>query len=111
MTRYVSVRSEKDLWTVGYFDPDGDWHSVSDHGSYQEAMDTVATLNGAPRQNIELRDKFAGQALIGLLASSPHDGFGNEYPITKDRPSMPLEDRFALAAYRVADAMLRARTE
>lgn len=46
---YVYIRSEENLWTVGFYAPDGEWHSDSDYGySYrEEAADRVAYLNGA----------------------------------------------------------------
>lgn len=45
---WVYVRSEPGLWTVGHYDPDGEWHSDSDHGSPLEAGDRCAYLNGSP---------------------------------------------------------------
>lgn len=44
---YVYVRSERTLWTVGFYKPDGIWESESDHDSPDEAADRVAYLNGA----------------------------------------------------------------
>lgn len=35
------------LWTVGFYDPDGRWHPESDHESPDEAAKRVAYLNGA----------------------------------------------------------------
>ena len=29
---YVYIKSEANLWTVGFYDPDGNWHGDSDHG-------------------------------------------------------------------------------
>jgi hypothetical protein len=48
---YVYVRSEPTLWTVGFYDPHGEWHSDSDHESRELAADRVHWLNGgnAPR--------------------------------------------------------------
>lgn len=43
---YVSIQSEKRLWTVGYYDPSGRWVPESDHGSPEEAADRVCRLNG-----------------------------------------------------------------
>ena len=43
---YVYKRSEKQLWTVGYYDPNGEWFSESDHGSDTEAAERVHWLNG-----------------------------------------------------------------
>jgi len=43
---YVYIRSEPFLWTVGFYSPDGKWHSESDHGSKDDAAARVAWLNG-----------------------------------------------------------------
>lgn len=44
---YVYIESEPGLWTVGFYDPTGKWHSESDHDSRKAAADRVAYLNGA----------------------------------------------------------------
>ena len=44
---YVYIRSEENLWTVGFYDPTGEWHSEGDYGDREEAADRVAYLNGA----------------------------------------------------------------
>lgn len=36
------------LWTVGFYKPDGEWVSESDHESPEEAAKQVAYLNGSP---------------------------------------------------------------
>lgn len=47
MSSYVYVRSEPQLWTVGYHRPDtGKWEPESDHGSAREAAARVHWLNG-----------------------------------------------------------------
>lgn len=43
---YVYIRTESQLWTVGFYKPDGKWESESDHSSDQEAADRVHYLNG-----------------------------------------------------------------
>jgi hypothetical protein len=43
---YVYIRSEPQLWTVGFYAPDGKWHPESDHGSSEEAAERVVLLNG-----------------------------------------------------------------
>lgn len=47
---YVYVHSEHssdhDLYTVGFYDPTGKWHSESDHADREEAAKRVAFLNG-----------------------------------------------------------------
>ena len=46
MSGYVYLKSEPALWTVGFNDPEGMWHSESDHGSAEEAAQRVHWLNG-----------------------------------------------------------------
>jgi hypothetical protein len=47
--RYVYIQSESELWTVGFYDPSGEWHSESDHSSTRDAAARVAYLNGGYR--------------------------------------------------------------
>ncbi|MFB4306967.1 hypothetical protein [Actinomadura sp. GTD37] len=44
--KYVYIRSEPGLWTVGFYRPDGRFEPESDHGSTEEAAARVALLNG-----------------------------------------------------------------
>lgn len=44
---YVYVKSEPGLWTVGFYSPNGEWHSESDHESTEEAANRTAWLNGS----------------------------------------------------------------
>jgi hypothetical protein len=46
MTTWVYMQSEAHLWTVGYFDPHGAWHSDSDHDTKEGAAARVNYLNG-----------------------------------------------------------------
>ena len=43
---YVYKQSEPQLWTVGYYDPDGKWIPESDHENTKEAAKRVHYLNG-----------------------------------------------------------------
>lgn len=52
--QYVYIQSEKptpdspfSLWTVGFYDPGGEWHPESDHEDREEAAKRVAWLNGS----------------------------------------------------------------
>lgn len=45
---WVYIQSEPHLYTVGFYDPLGKWHSDSDHPNRGEAADRVAYLNGNP---------------------------------------------------------------
>jgi len=44
---YVYIRSEPNLWTVGFYSPDGEWHPESDYSSKEEASERTAWLNGS----------------------------------------------------------------
>jgi len=43
---YVYIRSEPQLWTVGFYKPNGEWVPESDHSSRDGAAKRVAWLNG-----------------------------------------------------------------
>jgi hypothetical protein len=43
---WVYIRSEPNLFTVGFYAPDGKWHTDSDHSNSTDAADRVAYLNG-----------------------------------------------------------------
>jgi len=43
---WVYVKSEPNLWTVGYYSYDGKWHSDSDWETKEEAVERVSYLNG-----------------------------------------------------------------
>lgn len=45
-TCWVYIRSEPGLFTVGFYDPRGAWHSDSDHTTQVEASKRVHYLNG-----------------------------------------------------------------
>jgi len=44
---YIESKSDRGLWTVGFYDPTGKWHPESDHRNPQDAARRVAYLNGA----------------------------------------------------------------
>ena len=46
MTVYVYIKSEPNLWTVGFYDPQGKWVPESDHSSSEAAAARVSFLNG-----------------------------------------------------------------
>lgn len=46
MSVWVYIRSEPGLYTVGFYSPDGQWHTDSDHGSQEEAAERCHYLNG-----------------------------------------------------------------
>ena len=43
---YVYIQSEPQLWTVGFYSPDGKWHPESDHEDPENAAKRVIQLNG-----------------------------------------------------------------
>jgi hypothetical protein len=43
---WVYIQSERTLWTVGFYDPSGKWHTDSDHSDREEAAKRVHYLNG-----------------------------------------------------------------
>jgi hypothetical protein len=59
---WVYLKSEPGLWTVGFYDPNGTWHSHGDFDARDSAADEVARLNGgnAPRlsRGPDLLDKL-----------------------------------------------------
>lgn len=52
---WVYTRTEQQLWTVGFFAPDGEWQTDSDHTEQEEAAKRVAFLNGSYE---ELTERF-----------------------------------------------------
>jgi hypothetical protein len=55
MSNYVYKETEHNSWgslyTVGYYDPQGNWHPESDHDSKADAAARVHYLNGGCNQN------------------------------------------------------------
>ena len=43
---YLYIQSERNLWTVGFYDADGKWYAEKDYDSPQKAAERVAYLNG-----------------------------------------------------------------
>ena len=43
---YVYINSEKGLWTVGFYDPEGKWRPESDHDIVLNAIKKTHYLNG-----------------------------------------------------------------
>lgn len=59
--RYVHVKSDTNLWTVGFYDPDGKWHPESDHSYEIDATDRVAELNGGrPHRRLTSAESICG---------------------------------------------------
>lgn len=47
---WVYLRTEPGLWTVGYYDPEGEWIPESDHDSKEAAAERVHWLNGGEKE-------------------------------------------------------------
>lgn len=43
---YRDFMKDAGCYTVGFYSPDGEWHSESDHDTRDEAAERVAYLNG-----------------------------------------------------------------
>ncbi len=43
---YIYIQSESNLWTVGFYRPDGTFEPESDHMTAEAAADRVRWLNG-----------------------------------------------------------------
>ena len=43
---WVYMRTEPQLWTVGFYTPSGEWKTDSDHDVREEAAKRVHYLNG-----------------------------------------------------------------
>lgn len=43
---YVYIQTEPQLYTVGFYSPDGHFHSDSDHNDREKAAERVSFLNG-----------------------------------------------------------------
>ena len=43
---YVYIKSEANVWTVGFYKPDGSWEPESDYNTAEEAARQVHYLNG-----------------------------------------------------------------
>ena len=52
---YVYIKSETGLWTVGFYDPNGNWQPESDWPTTEEAATQVADLNGNRHETEWLR--------------------------------------------------------
>lgn len=46
---WVYIKTETYLWTVGFYDPEGNFKTDSDHESKESAAERVSYLNGQGR--------------------------------------------------------------
>ncbi|OCZ51374.1 hypothetical protein [Dehalobacter sp. TeCB1] len=61
---YVYIKSEPNLWTVGFYDPKGKWQPESDHGSPEFASRRVRYLNGGNIDDQQTVESPLHQAII-----------------------------------------------
>ncbi|MBF6329790.1 hypothetical protein [Nocardia transvalensis] len=54
---WVYMRTEPQLWTVGFYTPDGEWKTDSDYGSREEAAERVSWLNGGQHAERQSRSQ------------------------------------------------------
>lgn len=47
---WLYQKSECNLWTVGFYEPDGEWTAVTDHPFEDEAAERVHYLNGGQKE-------------------------------------------------------------
>jgi hypothetical protein len=76
MTTWVYIRSEATLFTVGFYDPTGKWHTDSDHDTRDAAAARVAYLNGrASLEEIETVARDVANAIVRPVRNggSPYD--------------------------------------
>lgn len=55
---YVYIKSEPQLWTVGFYTPDGRWISESDYEYRDDAAERVHWLNGGGNPSDTINEFF-----------------------------------------------------
>ena len=76
---YVYIKSESNLWTVGFYDPAGAWHPDSDHNEREPAAKRVNFLNGGrhaeePKRLSKLRAQFPDPSRFAIVEDELTDG-------------------------------------
>jgi hypothetical protein len=66
---YIRVKSEPNLFTVGFYDPSGKWQTDSDHSSKEDAAERCSFLNGN-RDEVRLRE--LNVELVKALIKAEH---------------------------------------
>lgn len=57
---WVYIKTEPQLWTVGFYDPDGTFRTDSDHDNKEDAAARVAYLNGGADNSLSGVDIWKG---------------------------------------------------
>lgn len=69
---WVYKRTEPGLWTVGFYDPQGKWHTDNDYGDPESAATRVHWLNGGQAEEV-ISEKLAEElAEIALITSDDY---------------------------------------
>jgi len=77
---YVYLRSEPNLWTVGFYTPAGKWEPDSDHDSPGKAVERVRYLNGSDSHRIiEALRAILDEARSGLPVHGMYADMGQYY--------------------------------
>lgn len=64
---YVYIRSESNLYTVGFYDPNGNFIADSDHNNTQNAAARIHWLNGGGGNSATMEEWM--QRLVGAVES------------------------------------------
>lgn len=62
-TTWVYIQSEPNLWTVGFYDPNGKWNPESDWDNKESAQKQVHYLNGGGRFSTTFTRGFTARIL------------------------------------------------
>lgn len=92
MSQYVYIRSEPNLFTVGFHTPDGTWEPESDYNSREDAASRVAELNGCPRFDSWTPTPEKINALPDPIRSYIHQLATNADPPSMVRENVLLKD-------------------
>lgn len=57
MNTWVYIKTEPQLWTVGFYDPHGEYQTDSDHSSPQAAAARVHYLNGGRDETLDVTEE------------------------------------------------------
>lgn len=68
----VYERTEPKLWTVGFYDPQGKWHTDNDYGDPESAATRVHWLNGGQSKNVISDDLAEELAEISSFTSDDY---------------------------------------
>lgn len=76
-------------WTVGHYDPQGNWHPASDWATQEEAADEVARLNGPEWKTAADVEPTAGREYLWWHPSGDYDVMYAGHPLTDESEEGP----------------------